>query len=310
MNRIGRPLSDLDEESEIELLAGRGTRCVWGEHEVLVGARRLLEEFTVPLAAEDEQLVESRIRANESVVYVAHQRCLVGVVGISVRVRPEAICALDRLRQAGVYNFIMLTGDRDEAAIHVTSSVGMKEWRARLLPQDKFEAVQALRISGRRVAMVGDGINDAAAMAIADVGIAMGASGSDVAIETADVALASDDLRNVSNVVQISRWTMRVIRQNYGMALGVNSAGLVLAAAGRINPIIAAVLHNLSTMLVIFNSARLIHYSPEASAYRVMAAGQTLSGPMHSKSKSDDCAGRPQNSSGRARSSSDKQKLQ
>jgi manganese/zinc-transporting P-type ATPase C len=310
MNRIGLPISVLAEESELELLAGRGIRCVWGEHEVLVGGRRLLEEFKVPLAAEDEQLVKSRIRAGESVVYVAHQHCLIGVVGISVRVRPEAVCALDRLRQAGVYNFIMLTGDRDETAIHVTSSVGMKEWRARLLPQDKFEVIQALCISGRRVAMVGDGINDAAALAIADVGIAMGASGSDVAIETADVALASDDLRHVADVVEISRSTMRVIRQNYGMALGVNSVGLVMAAAGTINPIIAALLHNLSTILVIFNSARLIHYSPPASAYQVMAAAQKLYGPMHGESESDDYSDRPQNSSARARNSSEQQELQ
>jgi cation-transporting P-type ATPase C len=301
-NRNGRrPLSDLGVESEIELLAGRGIRCVSGEHEILVGGRHLLEEFSVPVSAEIEQLVKTRIRVGESVVYVAHQHCLVGIIGISVRVRPEAVSALDRLRQAGVYKFIMLTGDRDEAAVHVTSSVGMKEWRARLLPEDKFEAIQALRISGRRVAMVGDGINDAAALAIADVGIAMGASGSDVAIETADVALASDDLRDVADVVQISRWTMRVIRQNYGMALGVNSAGLVLAAVGRINPILAAVLHNLSTMLVILNSARLIDYSPPASAYQVMPAGQTLYRRMPDESESGDYySGRPQNSSDRA----------
>jgi cation-transporting P-type ATPase C len=313
MNRTG-PLSDLDEESEFELLAGRGVRRVWGEHEVLVGGRRLLEEFKVPLAVEDEHRVKSRIRDDESVVYVAHQHCLIGVVGISVRVRPEAICALDRLREAGVGNFIMLTGDRDEAAIHVTSSVGMKKWRARLLPQDKFEAVQALRTSGRRVAMVGDGINDAAALAIADVGIAMGASGSDVAIETADVALASDDLRHVADVVQISRQTMRAIRQNYGMALSVNSVGLVLAAAGSINPIIAAVLHNLSTMLVIFNSARLIHYSPAAfasgDANRDMTAAQPLNRPLRSESESNDYSGHVPNSSDRARNSSENQELQ
>jgi cation-transporting P-type ATPase C len=273
MSRSGSPLSRLDEESEFELLAGCGVRRVWGGHEVLVGSRRLLEEFKVPLVAEDEHLFKSRIREGESIVYVAHQRCLIGAVGISVRVRPEAVCALDKLREAGVGNFIMLTGDREEAAIEVTASVGMKEWRARLLPQDKFEAVQALRISGRRIAMVGDGINDAAALAIADVGIAMGTAGSDVAIETADVTLASDDLRHVADVVQISRRTMRAIRQNYGIALGVNSVGLVLAAAGSVNPIIAAVLHNLSTMLVISNSARLIHYSPPASAKSVMNAG-------------------------------------
>jgi manganese/zinc-transporting P-type ATPase C len=310
MNRTVRPECDLDGESEFELLAGRGVRHIWDEHEVLVGGRRLMEEFKVPLAEENEFLVKSRIREGESVVYVAHQQSLIGVVGISVRVRPEAVCALDRLRQAGVNNFIMLTGDCDQAAIHVTSSVGVNEWRARLLPQDKFEVVQALRRSGRRVAMVGDGINDAAALAIADVGIAMGASGSDVAIETADVALASDDLRHLAEIVQISRWTMRAIRQNYGIALGVNSAGLIMAAAGRINPIIAAVLHNLSTMLVVFNSARLIHYSPSTAAKRVTTAAQKLPGPQHGESDSDEYYGRVPNSCDRARYSSEQQELQ
>ncbi|MCU1299551.1 MAG: Lead, cadmium, zinc and mercury transporting ATPase [Acidobacteriaceae bacterium] len=297
MNRAGRPRFDLDEESQFELLEGRGVRHVWGEHEVLVGGRRLLEEFNVPLESRDGHEVKSGIQDGESVVYVSHQRWLVGVVRISVRVRPEAVCALDRLREAGVDNFIMLTGDHDEAASHVTSSVGMKEWRARLLPQDKFEAVQALRTSGRRVAMVGDGINDAAALAIAHVGIAMGAAGSDVAIEAADVALASDDLRHVADVLQISRRTMRAIRQNYGMALGVNSIGLVLAAAGKINPIMAAVLHNLSTMLVIFNSAQLIHYNPAAYANQDTQEAHSLNRVLPSKSETDDYSRREQKSS-------------
>jgi hypothetical protein len=103
---------------------------------------------------------------------------------------------------------------------------------------------------------------------------------------------------------------MRVIRQNYGMALGVNSVGLVMAAAGTINPIIAALLHNLSTILVIFNSARLIHYSPPSSAYEVMAAAQTLYGPIHGESESEDYSGGPQDSSGWARNSSEQQELQ
>jgi cation-transporting P-type ATPase C len=248
-------------DCEFELLAGRGVRARWDEHEVMVGSRRLLEDFSVEFPVGDERLFASQIGDAETTAYVVHQRRLVGALAISVRVRPEARAALGNLRQAGVSRMVMLTGDHDGVAQHVAVSVGVTEWRARLLPEGKFEAIRAMRASGRRVAMVGDGINDASALAVADVGFAMGA-GSDVAVETADVALASDDLRHVADVLDISRQTMRVVRQNYGIALGVNSVGLYFAAVGTINPIIAAVLHNLSTLLVVFNSSRLIGYEP------------------------------------------------
>jgi cation-transporting P-type ATPase C len=233
----------------------------WEEHEVLVGSRRLVKDFNVAISPEDEGLFASRIGDAETMAYVIHQRRLVGALAISVQVRPEARAALGNLRQAGVSRIVMLTGDHDGVAQHVASSVGVTEWQARLLPEDKFEAIRTMRASGRRVAMVGDGVNDAAALAVANVGFAMGA-GSDVAVETADVALASDDLQHIADVMDISRQTMRVVRQNYGIALGVNSAGLYLAAVGSINPIIAAVLHNLSTLMVVFNSSRLIRYEP------------------------------------------------
>jgi manganese/zinc-transporting P-type ATPase C len=225
-------------------------------------------------------LFAEHLGPNETVVYVAHQGRLAGAISISVQVRPEAGAALYHLQHTGVSRLVMLTGDHDGVARHVASSVGVTEWHARLLPQDKFEAIQEMRASGRRVAMVGDGVNDASALAIADVGFAMGATGSDVAVETADVALASDDLRHVGEVLDISRQTMRVVRQNYSLALGVNSIGLYLAAAGSINPIIAAVLHNLSTILVVFNSSRLIKYNPGSKPCVPCANHRALNAPV------------------------------
>jgi len=261
-SRAGLDGAASEEGSDFELLAGRGVRTQWDEHEVLVGSRRLLLDFQVEISPENEKLFGSQVGPAETVVYVAHQRRLVGLIAISVEVRPQAAAALGKLRLAGVSRLVMLTGDLDGVAEHVASAVGVTEWRARMLPDDKFEAIREMRASGRRVAMVGDGVNDASALAIADVGFAMGAAGSDVAVETADVALASDDLRHVADVMDISRKTMSVVRQNYAVALGVNSIGLYFAATGAINPIVAAVLHNLSTILVVFNSSRLIRYDP------------------------------------------------
>ena len=285
VSRAGLARGDAEPGSEFELLQGRGVRACWDEHEVLVGSQRLLQGFDVEISLENESLFDSQVGHAETVVYVAHQRRLVGLIAISVQVRPEARAALARLRKAGVSRLVMLTGDLDSVARHVANEVGVTEWRARLLPEDKFEAIQTMRASGRRVAMVGDGINDASALAVADVGFAMGAAASDVAVETADVALASDDLRHVADVMQISRRTMRVVRQNYSLALGVNSIGLYLAAAGTINPIIAAVLHNLSTILVVFNSSRLIGFDPNGIRQDTFAGRLALSVPMDEEEK-------------------------
>ncbi|HYZ86843.1 MAG TPA: cation-translocating P-type ATPase [Bryobacteraceae bacterium] len=246
---------------DFELLPGRGVRCVWNDEEVIAGNLRLMQEFGVESPDQEPQLGG----ANESSVYVAHQRRLVGMIWIASKVRPSAAAAVQRLRESGISQMLMLTGDSSSVAAHIAFTVGLTDWRARLLPEEKFDAIRAIRASGRTVAMVGDGVNDAPALALADVGIAMGTSGSDVAIETADVALSADNLDHLGDVIDISRRTMTVVRQNYGLSLGVNSLGLLMAAAGRLNPVLAAVFHNLSTILVVFNSARLIAYVPARS---------------------------------------------
>jgi cation-transporting P-type ATPase C len=232
--------------------------------QILVGSRQLLAEFDVPVPAEAEALYAQFAASGEAVMYVAYQDQVAGLIGVRDLIRPEAADALAELRQAGVAHLIMFTGDGEEAAQTVARAVGLTEWRAQLLPEQKYELIRALRACGRRVAMVGDGINDAPALALADVGIAMGTAGSDVAIEAADIALAADDIRHVATTVRLSRQTIGIIRQNYGIALGVNLGGILVGALGLINPFVAAVLHNLSTLLVVFNSARLIGYDPEA----------------------------------------------
>jgi cation-transporting P-type ATPase C len=254
----------IEQHDACQILVGRGIRADWTGNRILVGSRQLLTEFDVPVPAEAEGLYAQYAAAGEAVMYVAYQDRVAGLIGVRDTIRPEAAAALAELRQAGVAHLIMLTGDGEEAAQAVAHAVGLTEWRAQLLPEQKYDLIRALRARGLRVAMVGDGINDAPALALADVGIAMGTAGSDVAIEAADIALAADNIQRVATTVRLSRQTIGIIRQNYGIALGVNLGGILVGALGMINPFVAAVLHNLSTLMVVFNSARLIHYDPDA----------------------------------------------
>jgi cation-transporting P-type ATPase C len=248
---------------ECEILVGRGVRADWAGNRILVGTGQMLQQFDVSVPITVEAQYARYTAAGESVMYVAHRDQLIGLIGVRDKVRPEAVSALSQLRAMGVSHLVMLSGDVEETAQAVARVVGLKDWRAQVSPEQKYDLIRELRAHGRRVAMVGDGINDAPALALADVGIAMGTAGSDVAIEAADIALASDNLHQVATTVQLSRQTVQVVRQNYGLALGVNAGGIVCGAFGLLNPFLAAILHNLSTLLVVLNSARLIRYDPD-----------------------------------------------
>lgn len=254
---------EIPSHDECEIFVGRGMRADWQGNQILVGSRTLLSEFGVPVPAQASDIYTEHSARGETMMYVAHQQHLIGMIGIHNRIRSEAHSALAELRGTGVREFIMLTGDEEEAARAVAHAVGLDNWHAQLSPEQKYSFINELRAQGRKVAMVGDGINDAPALALANVGIAMGSSGTDVAIESADIALASDNLGAVATTVRLSRKTISVIRQNYGIALTVNAGGILVGALGAINPFVAAALHNLSTLLVVFNSARLIGYDPE-----------------------------------------------
>jgi cation-transporting P-type ATPase C len=202
---------------------------------------------------------ELRGRA-ETPLLLAVDGKLVGLISLRDEVRAESAAVLDELRANGVRRIVMLTGDHPDAARAVAEALGITEWRAEVMPEDKLDVVRTLREEGHIVAMIGDGVNDAPALAAADIGIAMGLGGTDVAVETADVALASDDLQRLLDVRALGGRAVDVIRQNYTMSIAVNALGLLIGAGGALSPVLAAVLHNASSVVVVANSARLIRY--------------------------------------------------
>ena len=185
-----------------------------------------------------------------------------GAIAVADRPRPHAREALQRLRQAGVHRITMLTGDNERTARSVARELGVDEYRAGLLPEQKVGAVQELLAARGRVAMVGDGVNDAPALAIATIGVAMGAAGSDTAIETADIALMGDDLGRLAFVVGLSRRALRIIRANIAFALAVKALVIGLTLLGLTSLWLAILADTGATLLVVANSMRLLRYQP------------------------------------------------
>ncbi|MBI3976606.1 MAG: cation-translocating P-type ATPase [Chloroflexi bacterium] len=251
--RLALPL-----RSEHELHVGQGVRAVVGGRVVLVGNRRLLDRYGVAIGDVALDRAQGLARPDRTILWASVDGRLAGLLGVHDPVRERAREAVRRLRSAGVRRLLMVTGDGSRAAAAVAHEVGLDEFRAGVLPEEKQDIVRALQREGRVVAMVGDGVNDAPALAVADVGVAMGAAGSDLAVEAADIALAADDINQVPDVVLLGRRTLRTIHQNFAFSVGVNGVGVLLGAFGLLSPLMAAVLHNLSTVVVVANSTRLL----------------------------------------------------
>ena len=258
---------------ECEVLVGLGMRTRADGRTLLLGSQSLLEQESVRVTKKAIGWVERLRKQSETPLLLAVDGKLVGLISLRDEIRPEAADVLNRLRANGVRRIVMLTGDHPDAAASVAAQLGITEWRAQVLPDDKLDAVRTLRDDGFTVAMVGDGINDAPALAEADIGIAMGLGGTDVAVETADVALAGDDLRRLLDVRDLGGRAVDVIRQNYAMSIAVNAVGLLIGAGGALSPVLAAVLHNASSVAVVANSSRLIRYQIAKGSERSGADG-------------------------------------
>ncbi|MDT5115094.1 MAG: manganese-transporting P-type ATPase [Mycobacterium sp.] len=245
---------------ECEVLVGLGMRTWADGRTLLLGSPSLLKAEKVRVSKKATEWVEKLRREAETPLLLAVDGKLVGLISLRDEVRPEAAEVLTKLRANGIRRIVMLTGDHPDIAQVVADELGIDEWRAEVMPEDKLEVVRELQNEGYIVGMVGDGINDAPALAAADIGIAMGLAGTDVAVETADVALANDDLHRLLDVRDLGARAVDVIRENYSMSIAVNAAGLIIGAGGALSPVLAAILHNASSVAVVANSSRLIRY--------------------------------------------------
>jgi len=240
------------EPTDFQTIRGRGVHALIDGQSVLVGNEALLQENGI-------QPPQLHNHGAQTCVYVAVGGKAMGVLYIADRVRPGAREAIAQLRASGVKRMVMLTGDNSATAHAVAAELGIDEVRADLLPEDKVAAIEQLEKDGHRVAMIGDGINDAPALAKADVGIAMGVGGTQAAIEAADIALMTDDLNKIVLARTIARRAYRTIKENIFFGIGVvHVAGITAALLGWIGPIEAAMLHLGPDVAVFINSVKLL----------------------------------------------------
>ncbi len=258
MRRLAREAKvEWREPQEYEEVAGLGVRATFDGRRCLVGRKTWLADEGVDLSALEATLTEAEHKGL-SVVCVASDGKAWGWIGLSDAIRPVTAEAISQLKELGVDRCCMVTGDNERVAKAVAAQIGISEVAASCLPEQKETYVRKLKKTGKIVAVVGDGVNDAPALAAGDIGIAMGAFGSDIAVQSASVALMNNDLRRIPFLIGLARRTRVLTIQNFAVGLGFIVVGVYLATLGQVTPVGAALLHSVSSLMVIFNSARLV----------------------------------------------------
>ncbi len=269
----------LTEPKNFEETAGKGVTAEIDGRKVLVGRAIWLKENHVP--DDFQSSVDIKETEGYSLIFVAREGKCIGWVGLQDEVREEAKESLRELKELGVRRIAMVSGDRQPVASRVAVAVDCEEATGDCLPQDKVDYVKNIKAKGYRVAVVGDGVNDAPALAAGDLGIAMGAAGSEVAIHSATIALMNNDLRRLPFLVKLSKQTRAVINQNFLFGLLFVVGGLALAAMSYINPIIAAIFHVSGGLVVVFNSFRLVRAGEELEPYAPVSTKPNDPGDDH-----------------------------
>ncbi len=279
VNLAGEAGVTLADPTDFKETAGLGVQASVDGASIVIGRAQWLRDNGV--TDDFESKVDLKEAEGYSLLFVARDGECIGWIGLQDATRTEAKEALADLLESGVRRVAMVSGDRQPVAARVASEISCGEVVAECLPQDKVNFVNKLKKSGYRVAVIGDGVNDAPALAAGDMGVAMGAAGSEVAIQSATIALMNSDLRRLPFLVRLSRQTRKVINQNFLFGILFIIVGIVLASYGVINPIVAAVLHNAGSLIVVFNSARLVRQGEELGSFE----------PGSTPASTDDTAG-------------------
>ena len=246
--------------TNIQAIQGMGVSADYQQDKIYIGNEALMEKQAVTIGNEASTKFNSLLEEGHTTMFVAKNKDLIGIISVMDLPRETAANTLKELKEIGIENMIMLTGDHQNIGNHIAQQIGLTEAKGDLLPEDKVTEITNLVNTYEKVAMVGDGVNDAPAMAKSTVGIAMGAAGSDVALETADVALMSDRIERLPFVIGLSRASKKIIRQNLILSLGMVAFLIPATLFGFASIGPAVMLHEGSTLVVVFNALRLLAY--------------------------------------------------
>jgi Cd2+/Zn2+-exporting ATPase len=248
--------------SKFESVPGKGAKAVVRGKRYQIGNSRFFSEQTIDLKPVEGDI--SRLQnEGKTVMILGDEVRVLGLIAVADKLRENSGQAVSKLKKAGIKKVIMLTGDNENTAHAIAAKAGIDDFRADLLPEDKVDAIKSLLAEHGKVAMVGDGVNDAPAMAISTVGIAMGAAGTDTALETADIALMADDLTKLTDTIKLSRKTLGIIKQNIALALIIKGIILLLVIPGWLTLWLAVVADMGSSLLVTLNGMRLLRMKHE-----------------------------------------------
>lgn len=259
LNEVKERGLEIPNHTENKVIVARGIETEVGDSIIRVGSKKFMEENGISTDNSHDE-VKVILGRGEILIYVAKDDKLIGLIGVTDPPRENIKRTINRLRGQGIDEIVLLTGDLEQQAQTIASRMSIDSYESELLPEDKARNILALQSRGSNVIMIGDGINDAPALSYANIGVALGSTRTDVAMEAADITITKDDPLLVSEVIGLSKKTVKTIKENFAMAIGINSFALVLGATGILPAIYSSVIHNMSTILVVGNSLKLLKY--------------------------------------------------